>query len=278
MKKTYIFSAIFTALLLATGVKTIAQVGINTVSPVAGALLDISSGSTSSTDKRGLLIPRVQLSDTGDTSTISPSATVGLLVYNTITSGALPFQVTPGFYYWNGSQWLRFYNRGYGIKFDQTSQTRANNSSTVYTQISGLDTGNISVPYSGTYQIKVEVTYACGNLSSISSDGVGQASVSLNMTTNTSGSPVSVAEKYVTSTSKRIGGTTLNNLPQNTTIIYTVDLDLMNTYRFNVEGREWSRNNVNRGWFGKNTNSYPGSDGITDAHRGSISITLIRQQ
>lgn len=278
MKKTYIFSAIFTALLLATGVKTIAQVGINTVSPVAGALLDISSGSTSSTDKRGLLIPRVQLSDTGDTSTISPSATVGLLVYNTITSGALPFQVTPGFYYWNGSQWLRFYNRGYGIKFDQTSETRANNSSTVYTQISGLDTGNISVPYSGTYQIKVEVTYACGNLSSISSDGVGQASVSLNMTTNTSGSPVSVAEKYVTSTSKRIGGTTLNNLPQNTTIIYTVDLDLMNTYRFNVEGREWSRNNVNRGWFGKNTNSYPGSDGITDAHRGSISITLIRQQ
>lgn len=278
MKKTYIFSAIFTALLLATGVKTIAQVGINTVSPVAGALLDISSGSTSSTDKRGLLIPRVQLSDTGDTSTISPSATVGLLVYNTITSGALPFQVTPGFYYWNGSQWLRFYNRGYGIKFDQTSETRANNSSTVYTQISGLDTGNISVPYSGTYQIKVEVTYACGNLSSISSDGIGQASVSLNMTTNTSGSPVSVAEKYVTSTSKRIGGTTLNNLPQNTTIIYTVDLDLMNTYRFNVEGREWSRNNVNRGWFGKNTNSYPGSDGITDAHRGSISITLIRQQ
>lgn len=278
MKKTYIFSAIFTALLLATGVKTIAQVGINTVSPVAGALLDISSGSTSSTDKRGLLIPRVQLSDTGDTSTISPSATVGLLVYNTITSGALPFQVTPGFYYWNGSQWLRFYNRGYGIKFDQTSETRANNSSTVYTQISGLDTGNISVPYSGTYQIKVEVTYACGNLSSISSDGVGQASVSLNMTTNTSGSPVSVAEKYVTSTSKRIGGTTLNNLPQNTTIIYTVDLDLMNTYRFNVEGREWSRNNVNRGWFGKNTNSYPGSDGIIDAHRGSISITLIRQQ
>ncbi|GEQ85528.1 hypothetical protein ULMS_10360 [Patiriisocius marinistellae] len=247
------------------------QVGINTTSPAVGALLDISASN------KGFLLPKVSLTSTADTTTITPSATVGLLVYNTVTSGALPFQVTPGFYYWNGSQWLRFYNRGYGIKFDQESQTTASILSSVYTQISDLDTGFISVPYSGTYQIKVETAYACGNLSNTSSEGVGQASISLNMTTGI-GLPVRVKERYVTSTSKRIGSVTLNNIPQNTTIIYTVDLNLLNTYRFNVTGREWSRNNVGLGTFGKNTNGYPGASGVNNAQRGSISITLLKQQ
>lgn len=251
---------------------SIAQVGINTTNPANGALLDIASAD------KGFLIPRVELTSTTDTTTISPSATIGLLVYNTVIDGNLPVQVTPGFYYWSGSQWQRFYNKGYGIKFDQGSQTRANLSSSVYTQISDLDTGFLNVPYSGTYHIKVETAYACGNLSSTTSEGVGQASISLNMTTGVLGPNERVKEKYVTSTSKRIGGVSMNSLPQNTTIIYTVDLDLQKTYRFNVTGREWSRNNVGRGTFGKNTNGYPGASSINNAQRGSISITLLKQQ
>lgn len=249
-----------------------AQVGINTTNPANGALLDISSAN------KGLLIPHVELTGTDDTTTITPSPTAGLLVYNTVIAGALPIQVTPGFYYWNESQWQRFYNRGYGTKFDQGTQTTASSLSAVYTQISGLDTGFISVPYSGTYQIKVETSYACGNLSSTTSEGVGQASISLNMTTGLTGLPTRVKERYVTSTSKRIGSVTMNNLPQNTTIIYTVDLDLRETYRFNATGREWSRNNVGVGTFGKNTNGYPGASGVNNAQRGSLSVTLLKQQ
>ncbi|MDC7995897.1 hypothetical protein [Altibacter sp. HG106] len=246
--------------------------GINTTSPASGALLDISGSN------KGLLTPQVALSGTNDVTTITPAASVGLLVYNTVTAGALPVQVTPGFYYWNGTQWSRFYNRGYGIKFDQSSQTTASALSFVYTQIAGLDTGFINVPYSGTYQIRVETAYACGNLSSTTSEGVGQASVSLNMTTGLLGLPVRVKEKYVTSTSKRIQTTTLNSLPQNTTIIYTVDLDVLDTYRFNVTGREWSRNNVGLGTFGKDTSGYPGASGVNNAQRGSITVTLLKQQ
>lgn len=249
-----------------------AQVGINTDAPANGALLDINSSN------KGMLLPRVALTSTADNTTITPSATVGLLVYNTVIAGALPIQVTPGFYYWNGTQWQRFYNRGYGIKFDQGSETTANVLNTVYTQISGLDSGFINVPYSGTYQIKVETAYACGNLSSTTSEGVGQASVALNMTTGLLGLPVRVKEKYVTSTSKRINTVTMNGLPQNTTIIYTVDLDLQQTYRFNVTGREWSRNNVGLGIFGKDTSGYPGASGVNNAQRGSLSITLLKQQ
>ena len=75
------------------------NVGINSdgSSPDASAMLDIKS-----TDK-GLLIPRVALTNTSLASPITSPAT-SLLVYNTATTG----DVTPGYYYWNGNQWVRF--------------------------------------------------------------------------------------------------------------------------------------------------------------------------
>ncbi|MCG3165287.1 MAG: hypothetical protein POELPBGB_01049 [Bacteroidia bacterium] len=51
----------------------------------------------------GLLIPRVALTGTTDAATISGTEATSLLVYNTATVS----DVTPGFYYWNGSSWLR---------------------------------------------------------------------------------------------------------------------------------------------------------------------------
>jgi hypothetical protein len=65
--------------------------------PDASAGLDVNF-----TDK-GLLIPRVSLSSTNNASPITSPAT-GLLVYNTATVS----DVTPGFYFWNGSSWVRF--------------------------------------------------------------------------------------------------------------------------------------------------------------------------
>ena len=270
---TRIAYAFFTYLCIFIGItsNSQAQVGINTTTPANGALLDISSSN------KGLLVPKVALTATNDVTTITPSATTGLLVYNTVTAGALPIQVTPGLYYWNSSQWIRLYNRGYGIKFDQSLEVTANILNSVYTPIVGLDTGVINVPYSGTYQIKVETTYAAGSLVSTTSEGVGQASIALYMTTNI-GLPVLVKETYVTSTSKRINTTTVNSIPQNTTIIYTVDLDVLDTYRFTVSGREWSRNNVGLGTFGKNTSAYSGASGVNNALRGSISLVLVKQQ
>lgn len=77
-----------------------AQVGINTINPASGAQLDVYS-----VDK-GLLIPRVSLINIFDTTTITPSASPGLLVYNTNTSGGNN-GVTPGFYYWWDAEWIR---------------------------------------------------------------------------------------------------------------------------------------------------------------------------
>ena len=75
-----------------------AQVGIGTTTPDASAELDITSTT------RGLLMPRVALTSTADTATITGAEATSLLVYNTATAG----DVTPGFYYWNGTQWTRF--------------------------------------------------------------------------------------------------------------------------------------------------------------------------
>ena len=84
------------------------SVGINNdgSSPNASAMLDVKH------PNKGLLIPRVSLSGTGDITTI-PSAATSLLVYNTATSGSGGTGVTPGFYYWNSSAWLRI-NTGSG--------------------------------------------------------------------------------------------------------------------------------------------------------------------
>lgn len=70
------------------------NVGINEANPDASAALEITSTNT------GLLIPRVALTGTASASPVTSPAT-SLLVYNTATVS----DVTPGYYYWNGTAW-----------------------------------------------------------------------------------------------------------------------------------------------------------------------------
>jgi hypothetical protein len=82
-----------------------AQVGINTTSP--NAALDVVSTTN------GMLLPRVALTTTTLAAPVVNPAGGALpastLVYNTNTAG----DVTPGYYYWSGSAWLRL-NTGSG--------------------------------------------------------------------------------------------------------------------------------------------------------------------
>jgi hypothetical protein len=98
MGKTYFKEAVCVLLASITFSIANAQVGIGTTTPEASAELDITSAN------RGFLMPRVALNATADTGTITGAEATGLMVYNTATVS----DVTPGFYYWNGTQWVRF--------------------------------------------------------------------------------------------------------------------------------------------------------------------------
>ncbi|MCB9226531.1 MAG: hypothetical protein H6578_05120 [Chitinophagales bacterium] len=100
MKKLLLTITIFT---LVYGLQA-QNVGIGTNTPNASAKLDVTA-----TDK-GFLPPRVNLTATNATTPISSPAT-GLLVYNQATAGIVPNNVTPGYYYWDGSKWVRVDNQ-----------------------------------------------------------------------------------------------------------------------------------------------------------------------
>jgi regulator of replication initiation timing len=83
------------------------NVGIGTANPDPSARLHISDNA------RGLLIPNVALTGTNDVTTI-PNPAISLLVYNPNPAGSGATAVTPGFYYWDGSQWVRLGSGGAG--------------------------------------------------------------------------------------------------------------------------------------------------------------------
>jgi hypothetical protein len=86
--------------------------------PDASAMLDVVSIG------KGMLIPRVALLATNNTSPVSSPA-VSLLVYNTATSGSAPNNVVPGFYYWDGAAWIPFLTRKGGWELTGNDITSA---------------------------------------------------------------------------------------------------------------------------------------------------------
>lgn len=83
---------------------THAQVGINTITPDAGSILEIDA------EDKGVLIPRVNIADLTNIAPVTGSSTESLLVYNTNTTTG------KGFYYWSGTNWVAVGSeRGWGL-------------------------------------------------------------------------------------------------------------------------------------------------------------------
>jgi len=84
------------------------NIGINTAAPDPSAAVEILA------TNRGLLPPRVALVATNSTTPVTSPAT-GLLVYNNNTAGAGNTAVSPGYYYWGGTEWLNLLNQNTGL-------------------------------------------------------------------------------------------------------------------------------------------------------------------
>jgi hypothetical protein len=90
-----------------------AQVGINTATPDASAVLDVTSSN------KGILGPRISLTSSTMQLGTAPNAS-GLLIYNTGPT------ITPGYYFWNGSEWRVFNTSSSSSSSTQTLATIEN--------------------------------------------------------------------------------------------------------------------------------------------------------
>lgn len=94
----------FCLFILVSSLGVTGQVGIGTTTP-RGAL-EINSNTN------GFIAPRVALESVNSSTPVknpqdSGDPISGTLVYNTATAGTYPNNVSPGFYFWNGSAWLK---------------------------------------------------------------------------------------------------------------------------------------------------------------------------
>ena len=94
-------------LCLLSGTEANAQnIGINGTgtNAHASALLDVDDAGT---NNKGLLIPRIPLTAINVAAPVTSPAN-SLLVYNTASASTGTNAVTPGYYYWDGTKWVRF--------------------------------------------------------------------------------------------------------------------------------------------------------------------------
>ena len=120
------------------------QVGIGTITP--NAALDVTS-----TDD-GILVPRIALVNTTTATVVTP--TTSEIVYNTATIN----DVTPGFYYWNGTIWVRILT---GANDDW--KTTGNSGTTAATNFIGTtDAVDFVTRTNNTEKVRITTTGAVG--------------------------------------------------------------------------------------------------------------------
>lgn len=123
---------IFVLVSLLASWQSFAQTGIGTSSPNASAKLEVSSTT------QGFMPPRVALTASNVFSPITgiAASAAGLIVYNTNTAGTAPNNVSPGYYFWNGSAWINMIGSTTSstITGNGTTSTIANFSSVINEQ------------------------------------------------------------------------------------------------------------------------------------------------
>jgi hypothetical protein len=128
--KIYAFIALMFAAAIATAQTKIKDGTVTGSSalPNANAVLELESA------QRGLLMPRVQLQATGNPAPLNAHI-AGMTVYNTATAGTAPTNVTPGWYYNDGTRWVQVAvtSNGWNILYGDGAPTGVCIPETLYT-------------------------------------------------------------------------------------------------------------------------------------------------
>ena len=152
-KSSMNFKILLIILTLAIVNSIYAQTGIGTTTPNASAKLEVYA------TNKGFLPPRVVLTATNAASPITNPAE-GLMVYNTATAGTSPFQVVPGYYYWDatGLKWVSLSTTVGNVQnqaiFRSTSNTNAGVAvSTWNSRFNNIASGDLSVTSTTTFSL-----------------------------------------------------------------------------------------------------------------------------
>ena len=147
MKKQLLFFVIV------INMSVVAQTCIGTTTPDASAKLEVAASD------KGFLPPRVALTATNAASPITNPAN-GLMVFNTVTAGTNPFQVVPGYYYWDatGQKWVSLSTtvgnvQNQAIFRSSSSTTPLNAVSSWGSSFTNIASGDMSVGSSTTFTL-----------------------------------------------------------------------------------------------------------------------------
>jgi hypothetical protein len=117
MKNKRIFILSMTALLMSGTAMAQINVG-SSAAPNVNAALQVTS------TNKGLLLPTLALTATNSPSPLT-AFVAGMTIYNTAVAGTSPANVTPGFYYSDGTQWLKLSTSNGSVVLNSSSTVDA---------------------------------------------------------------------------------------------------------------------------------------------------------
>jgi len=173
MKKSLSTSLFFLCALLVNS-SAFSQVAIGTTVIENGVQFKVESNNS------GVLIPRIALTSRNVVAPIIATPPAGTLVYNTTTAGTFPYNVVPGFYYWDGLEWraiadtkinktVKFRNNTTSINFstaggvyvDIFNTVDWNEETTLFQKINNTD---LRITETGLYEVTCNLSLDCSNI------------------------------------------------------------------------------------------------------------------
>jgi len=139
-KQIGLATLLLSAVLFSVPLKAQVTIGDQTA-PDVNAVLDLRSNT-----KLGLLLPRLALTATNLAAPLQAHV-AGMVVYNTATAGTAPNNVTPGFYYDDGTKWVAVGSGGGGITVEADGIIGNEVTDAANTTLVRTGTGTAADPY-----------------------------------------------------------------------------------------------------------------------------------
>lgn len=151
-----------------------AQVGIGTTTIENGVAFKVESSNS------GVLVPRIALTSRNIVLPVEAVPPIGTMIFNTNTAGVFPYNVVPGFYYWDGIEWRAIADTKINktVKFiNGASVTNFSTAGGVYVDVFGVPVWNeettlfekvsateLRIRETGLYEVTCNLSLSCSTI------------------------------------------------------------------------------------------------------------------